>query len=318
MLCENLVNARASNAARDRQHQLRRVRGGERRHRPTPPTTRPISRRSPKGSRSSSPPATKARPAAMPTPRPQPTASASAASPPRPTTSPSAARTSATPTPGPTPPTGTQPTPRPTARPRSYIPEIPWNDSCASALIASYVSGSGITYGSERLLQQPRPARHDFLRHRVRQRRPERLRHRQPSTAGVVSGTCKGYAKPSWQSGVSASRATACATFPTSRCSPPTASGATTTCSATPTRAMAATRLHRRAQHLDRRGRHLLRVAHHGRHPGAGQPEVREPPGQSEPHLLQDRRRRIRHDRQRHLQLQQRQGAAGSAACSTT
>ncbi len=31
---------------------------------------------------------------------------------------------------------------------RSYIPEIPWNDSCASVLIASYVSGSGITYGS--------------------------------------------------------------------------------------------------------------------------------------------------------------------------
>jgi len=30
---------------------------------------------------------------------------------------------------------------------KSYIPEIPWNDSCASALLAQYYSGSSITYG---------------------------------------------------------------------------------------------------------------------------------------------------------------------------
>ena len=36
---------------------------------------------------------------------------------------------------------------------QSYIPEIPWNDSCASALIASYVRASH-HLRLERLLQQ--------------------------------------------------------------------------------------------------------------------------------------------------------------------
>jgi len=30
---------------------------------------------------------------------------------------------------------------------KSYVPEIPWNDSCASVLIATTVTGSGVTYG---------------------------------------------------------------------------------------------------------------------------------------------------------------------------
>ncbi len=30
---------------------------------------------------------------------------------------------------------------------KSYIPDIPWNDSCASVLIATFVSGSGTTFG---------------------------------------------------------------------------------------------------------------------------------------------------------------------------
>ena len=32
---------------------------------------------------------------------------------------------------------------------KSYIPEIPWNISCASTLLAKYVSGSAITYGPD-------------------------------------------------------------------------------------------------------------------------------------------------------------------------
>ena len=46
-------------------------------------------------------------------------------------------------------PTGTPPTLRATARPTTYIPEIPWNDACASVLIAYLAhSGSYTTYGS--------------------------------------------------------------------------------------------------------------------------------------------------------------------------
>ena len=38
---------------------------------------------------------------------------------------------------------------------------------------------------------------------RRRQRRAERLRHGRAATSGVADGTCQGYAKPSWQSGLS-------------------------------------------------------------------------------------------------------------------
>jgi subtilase family serine protease len=32
---------------------------------------------------------------------------------------------------------------------KSYVPEIPWNDSCASVLIATFATGSGTTYGTD-------------------------------------------------------------------------------------------------------------------------------------------------------------------------
>ena len=57
----------------------------------------------------------------------------------------------------------------------SYIPEIPWNDSCASELIADYV-GYSQTYGSSGLLQQL--DRRRFPEYHRGQRRAERLRHR--------------------------------------------------------------------------------------------------------------------------------------------
>ena len=78
----------------------------------------------------------------------------------------------------------------------SYVPEIPWNDSCASGLIADYnrtlptyggsgncASGYNLTTGSG-------------------SGGPSGCAFNAPDTAGIVSGTCTGYPKPSWQSGL--------------------------------------------------------------------------------------------------------------------
>ena len=65
---------------------------------------------------------------------------------------------------------------------RSYIPEIPWNDSCASLLIASYVSGSGITYGSSGFCNSSQGTQ-NFL-----------------TIVAGSGGPSATYSKPSWQS----------------------------------------------------------------------------------------------------------------------
>src|SRR6266478_5169837 len=80
----------------------------------------------------------------------------------------------------------------------SYIPEIPWNDSCASALFSAYL-GYHPTYGSTSLCN-------DTLYGPSSQTTaaggggPSQCASGAPSTASVVSGTCQGWPKPSWQS----------------------------------------------------------------------------------------------------------------------
>jgi subtilase family serine protease len=81
---------------------------------------------------------------------------------------------------------------------KSYIPEIPWNDSCASVLIATYEKYS-TTYGSSGFCNS-RTGKADFLMVVSGSGGPSGCATGSPSTSGVVSGTCKGYAKPSWQS----------------------------------------------------------------------------------------------------------------------
>ncbi|MFI5109096.1 MAG: discoidin domain-containing protein, partial [Terriglobales bacterium] len=81
---------------------------------------------------------------------------------------------------------------------KSYIPEIPWNDSCASVLLATFVSGSGITYGSSGFCNST--TGQQFLTTGSGSGGPSGCATGTPSTGGVVSGTCAGYAKPSWQS----------------------------------------------------------------------------------------------------------------------
>jgi len=81
---------------------------------------------------------------------------------------------------------------------KSYIPEIPWNDSCAGQLLSSYF-GFGPAYGSGSLCNDP-----DFgalFQTTVAGGgSPSGCATGTPSSDGVVGGTCQGWPKPSWQS----------------------------------------------------------------------------------------------------------------------
>jgi subtilase family serine protease len=82
---------------------------------------------------------------------------------------------------------------------KSYIPEIPWNDSCASKLIASY-SGSSATYGSGGFCNNSTGEEY-YLTTASGSGGPSGCASGTASTSGVVSGNCAGNAKPSWQAG---------------------------------------------------------------------------------------------------------------------
>ncbi|MGA2387946.1 MAG: protease pro-enzyme activation domain-containing protein [Candidatus Sulfotelmatobacter sp.] len=82
---------------------------------------------------------------------------------------------------------------------KSYVPEIPWNDSCAGVLLATFETGSGITYGSSGFCNTT--TGEQFLNDAGGSGGPSKCATGSPSSSGVVSGTCKGYAKPSWQVG---------------------------------------------------------------------------------------------------------------------
>jgi pro-kumamolisin-like protein/IPT/TIG domain-containing protein len=80
----------------------------------------------------------------------------------------------------------------------SYIPEIPWNDSCAGALVSAF-EGFTLTYGPSSLCNDPTIG--PFLMTTVAGGGgPSQCATGTPSTSSVVSGTCAGWPKPSWQS----------------------------------------------------------------------------------------------------------------------
>jgi len=82
---------------------------------------------------------------------------------------------------------------------KSYIPEIPWNDSCASTLIAEFVTGSTVTYGSTGFCNTT--TGEQFLDDTGGSGGPSKCATGKPAMTGVVGGTCKGYPKPSFQMG---------------------------------------------------------------------------------------------------------------------
>jgi len=82
----------------------------------------------------------------------------------------------------------------------SYIPEIPWNDSCASELIADF-EGYSQTYGSSGFCNSSIATNNDaFLATVAGSGGPSGCAFGTPSSSGVVGGSCKGYLKPGWQS----------------------------------------------------------------------------------------------------------------------
>jgi uncharacterized repeat protein (TIGR01451 family) len=81
----------------------------------------------------------------------------------------------------------------------SYVPEIPWNDSCASALIVS-AEGYAASYGSGGFCNST-TGLNDFLTTAAGSGGPSGCASG-VSQAGVVAGTCAGNPRPSWQAGV--------------------------------------------------------------------------------------------------------------------
>ncbi|HUE05070.1 MAG TPA: protease pro-enzyme activation domain-containing protein [Bryobacteraceae bacterium] len=82
---------------------------------------------------------------------------------------------------------------------KSYVPEIPWNDSCAGDLASTFL-GYPAPYGTTGFCNSSFGA--NFLDTNGGGGGPSGCATGKPATAGVVGGTCKGYARPSWQAGV--------------------------------------------------------------------------------------------------------------------
>ena len=84
----------------------------------------------------------------------------------------------------------------------SYIPEIPWNDSCAGSLVANFM-GYPTGYGSGGFCNSNTARQDGFVLVAAGSGGPSNCATGVPSTSGVASGSCKGYAKPTWQTGLS-------------------------------------------------------------------------------------------------------------------
>jgi subtilase family serine protease len=80
----------------------------------------------------------------------------------------------------------------------SYVPEIPWNDSCASSLLATKL-GNGTPYGSTGFCNTTTAKNDGLLTTASGSGGPSGCATGTARTSGVVSGTCAGYAKPTWQ-----------------------------------------------------------------------------------------------------------------------
>ena len=83
----------------------------------------------------------------------------------------------------------------------SYIPEIPWNDSCAGSLLAAY-SNYKSGYGPNGYCGSNDAVTGGFVTTGAASGGPSGCATGTPSANFIVSGTCAGYPKPSWQTGI--------------------------------------------------------------------------------------------------------------------
>ena len=84
---------------------------------------------------------------------------------------------------------------------KSYIPEIPWNDSCAGDLLTNYF-GFSTPYGTSGFCASQESSQNGLQAVAAGSGGPSGCATGSPAAAGVVGGTCRGYAKPAWQNGV--------------------------------------------------------------------------------------------------------------------
>jgi subtilase family serine protease len=91
----------------------------------------------------------------------------------------------------------------------SYIQEIPWNDSCAGDLVTNYIATVDSVLGLTPLalcnnsaVTSPTGSLNFLLNAIGGSGGPSGCATGTPSVAGVVSGTCAGYGKPAFQSGL--------------------------------------------------------------------------------------------------------------------
>ena len=85
----------------------------------------------------------------------------------------------------------------------SYIPEIPWNSTCGSQLFATF-EGFATTYGTSGFCNSSFAANTDkgfYLLNWAGSGGQSLCAQGSASVPGVISGTCTGWPKPSWQSG---------------------------------------------------------------------------------------------------------------------
>ena len=83
----------------------------------------------------------------------------------------------------------------------SYIPEIPWNDSCAGGLLANYL-GYATVYGTDGFCNSNTAKRDNFVEVVAGSGGPSNCATGASSTYGVANGSCQGIAKPDWQTGL--------------------------------------------------------------------------------------------------------------------
>jgi len=83
----------------------------------------------------------------------------------------------------------------------SYIPETPWNDSCAGGLLVNFL-GFPTATGSDSFCGTSFAGQDGYLSVTSGSGGPSGCAFGSPYNYGVVGGTCQGYAKPSWQTGV--------------------------------------------------------------------------------------------------------------------
>ena len=84
---------------------------------------------------------------------------------------------------------------------KSYVPEIPWNNSCGSTLIAT-AYGYANTYGVDGFCNSSLASEYGYLNVVGGSGGPSGCAYGTPNPPDslIVSGTCAGYAKPGWQS----------------------------------------------------------------------------------------------------------------------